>query len=46
MRRDFSADELLSEHAYDAPLIVDGVRCHGGFVGGRYVSPRTLVREP
>ena len=45
MRYDFSFDEVLSEHAYDRPLVVDGVRCHGGFVGERYVSPRTLVRS-
>jgi hypothetical protein len=44
MRHEFSFDEILSEHRYDQPLIVDGVRCHGGFVDGRYVSPRTLVR--
>src|SRR5258706_10201687 len=44
MRAQFTADELLSEHCYDHPLVVDGVRCHGGFVGERYVSPRTLVR--
>jgi hypothetical protein len=44
MRHEFSFDELLSEHAYDRALIVGGVRCHGGFVDGRYVSPRTLVR--
>jgi len=45
MRYHFSFDEILSEHPYDRPLIVDGVRCHGGFVDGRYVSPRTLVRS-
>src|SRR2546427_187159 len=45
MRYEFSFDEILSEHAYDRPLTVDGVRCHGGFVDGRYVSPRTLVRS-
>jgi hypothetical protein len=45
MRYDFSFDELLSEHPYDRPLIIDGVRCHGGFVAERYVSPRTLVRS-
>src|SRR2546428_9942429 len=44
MRYEFSFDEILSEHAYDRPLIVDGVRCHGGFVAGRYTSPRTRVR--
>ncbi len=46
MRVEFSSQDILSEHAYDAPLIVDGVRCHGGFVQGRYVSPRTLGRSP
>src|SRR5262245_35332834 len=45
MRFEYSDDEILSEHAYDAPLVAGGVRCHGGFVGGRYVSPRTLVRS-
>jgi hypothetical protein len=45
MRYDFSFDEILSEHPYERPLIFDGVRCHGGFVEGRYVSPRTLVRS-
>ncbi|MGH7819154.1 MAG: hypothetical protein ACREQ9_05220, partial [Candidatus Binatia bacterium] len=44
MRYEFSFDEILSEHAYDRPLIVGEIRCHGGFVGGRYVSPRTLQR--
>jgi len=45
MRYEFSFDEILSEHPYGRPLIFDGVRCHGGFVEGRYVSPRTLVRS-
>jgi hypothetical protein len=46
MRVAYSAAELLAEHAYDRPLAFDGVACHGGFVGGRYVSPRTLWRAP
>jgi len=45
MRYEFSLDEILSEHPYDRPMIVDGVRCHGGFVDEHYVSPRTLVRS-
>jgi hypothetical protein len=45
MRYDFSFDEILSEHRYERPLVVDGVHCHGGFVGDRYVSPRTFVRS-
>jgi hypothetical protein len=44
MRYEFSFDEILSEHEYERPLVVDGVRCHGGFVDGRYVSPRTRER--
>jgi len=46
MRYQFSRDEILAEHPYDTPLVVDGVRCHGGFVAGVYVSPRTLGRMP
>ena len=46
MRTDYSRDEILAEHPYDRPLVLDGVPCHGGFIGGRYVSPRTLWRAP
>lgn len=43
----FSQHELLAGHEIEAPLIVDGVRCHGGFdADGAYVSPRTLHRWP
>ena len=42
----YSQEELLASAAYDTPLIANGVRCHGGFVGGRYVSPRTAQRVP
>ncbi len=44
MQTVYTDDDLLSEHAFDAPLVVGGVTCHGGFVGGHYVSPRTLRR--
>ncbi len=30
----------------EEPLIAGGVRCHGGYVGGEYVSPRSAVRRP
>jgi hypothetical protein len=43
---EFSPEELLSSHAYEEPLIACDVRCHGGFIAGRYVSPRTIVRDP
>ncbi len=44
---EFTADELLADHAIAEPLYVGGVRCHGGFDDrGRYVSPRTKNRWP
>ncbi len=45
-RLEFTADELLTNHPYDEPLVAGDVRCHGGFIEGRYVSPRTRVRGP
>ncbi len=39
--------ELLASHDYVEPLVVAGVRCHGGFdEDGTYVSPRTANRVP
>jgi hypothetical protein len=43
---EWTRDELLADLPYDEPLIAGAVRCHGGFVDGRYVSPRTLHRAP
>jgi hypothetical protein len=45
-RLEYSEEELLSSIAYDEPLIANGVRCHGGFVGARYHSPRSAGRGP
>jgi hypothetical protein len=43
----FTEEELLADHAIAEPLVVAGVRCHGGFDDqGRYVSPRTKNRWP
>jgi len=42
----YSFDELMSELPMEEPLIAGGVRCHGGYVGGEYVSPRSAVRRP
>lgn len=43
----YSEDELMKDHDYTTPQIVAGHRLHGGFdAQGRYLSPRTLVREP
>jgi hypothetical protein len=39
--------ELLATHTVAEPLVVGGVRCHGGFdESGAYVSPRTKYRVP
>jgi hypothetical protein len=43
---EYAEEALLSDPIYDEPLIAGGVRCHGGFIDGKYVSPRTLVRGP
>jgi hypothetical protein len=46
-RLSFSAQELLANVPVAEPLIVRGVRCHGGFdADGGYHSPRTLWRVP
>ncbi len=45
-RLEYTAEELLSGHAFQEPLIAGDVRCHGGFIDGRYVSPRTAHRQP
>jgi hypothetical protein len=46
-RLSFSVDELLANVSTKEPLIVNGVRCHGGFdADGGYRSPRTLWRSP
>jgi hypothetical protein len=47
MQTEFTAAELLAEHPIAEPLIVNQVRCHGGFdENGHYVSPRTKHRWP
>src|SRR3989454_6344217 len=46
MRYEYSREEILADHPYARPLVLDGVPCHGGFIGDRYVSPRTLWRAP
>jgi hypothetical protein len=43
----FSIEQILSNVKLEAPLIVGGMRCHGGFdADGTYRSPRTLWRVP
>ena len=43
---EWTREELLADSPYDEPLVAGGVRCHGGFSAGRYVSPRTRNRGP
>jgi hypothetical protein len=44
---EFTEAELLADPEYAEPLVVDGVRCHGGFDDtGAYRSPRTANRWP
>jgi len=46
-RRTFSVEELLADGDYEAPLVANGVLCHGGFdADGHYRSPRTRHRAP
>jgi hypothetical protein len=42
---EYTTEELLATHPIAEPLVVAGVRCHGGFgEDGAYVSPRTRFR--
>jgi hypothetical protein len=44
---EFTEAELLATTPYAEPLVVKGIRCHGGFDDdGAYVSPRTANRRP
>lgn len=43
---EWSNEELLADPAYEQLLFAGEVRCHGGFIDGRYVSPRTHARLP
>jgi hypothetical protein len=44
---ELSPEELLASHTFTEPLVVGGVRCHGGFdEDGTYRSPRTRFRGP
>jgi hypothetical protein len=44
---EWTEDELLATDDIAEPLVVGGVRCHGGFDDtGDYHSPRTRNREP
>jgi hypothetical protein len=43
----YTEQELMRDHDYVHPHVVEGHRLHGGFLAdGRYQPPRALVREP
>lgn len=45
LQLEYAPDELLADDPVVEPLVVGGVRCHGGFdEDGRYRSPRTRYR--
>ncbi len=47
LQLEWTEDELLTTDDVVEPLVVGGVRCHGGFDGaGVYHSPRTRSRVP
>lgn len=46
LQLDWTSDELLADHPVEEPLVVRDVVCHGGYVDGSYVSPRTRFRRP
>jgi hypothetical protein len=47
LQTEWTEAELLATETVVEPLIVQGVRCHGGFdESGAYVSPRTKYRVP
>jgi len=47
LQLEWTEDELLATDSIDQPLVVGGVRCHGGFdAEGTYRSPRTRYRAP
>ena len=47
LQTQWSEAELLATETVVEPLVVRGVRCHGGFdENGNYVSPRTKYRVP
>jgi hypothetical protein len=42
----YEFDELMQDHEFAAPHVIDGQRLHGGFMAnGNYQPPRALVRE-
>jgi hypothetical protein len=45
LQLDWTEQEILADARMDDPLVVRGVTCHGGYVDGRYVSPRSRFRR-
>lgn len=46
MKLVYTEAEIMSNHPYARPHVIDGQRLHGGFdASGRYIPPRALGRE-
>ncbi|MBV9293206.1 MAG: hypothetical protein JO222_12210 [Frankiales bacterium] len=45
LQLDWTAEEILADDRVDDPLVVRDVVCHGGYVHGAYVSPRSRFRR-
>lgn len=45
-RLEYTTEEIMSEDDFEEPLLGGEVRCHGGYIDGSYVSPRSKVRRP
>ena len=43
---EYTTEELMSDDEYEEPLFGGEVRCHGGYSGGQYISPRVKFRKP
>ncbi len=47
LQLEYTTEEILATNPIEEPLILEGVRCHGGFLSdGTYVTPRTRFRMP
>lgn len=45
MQLTYTQEELLAEHSYYRPHVIEGQKLHGGFdEDGTYISPRSLIR--
>lgn len=47
LQLEYTTEEILATDRVDEAMVLEGVRCHGGFLSdGSYVTPRTRFRNP